>query len=175
MFGLYSDKFITLEKKWEIWIGKQLRFYIESEHTNYINIPAKYREFGMWLINDIKNTVPIIHMFSKRWIPNLWQSEEECLSFMRSPEEILYIIQYVHSKYFDILDLNLCNVIEKFICYFTKDLLKKNNKYITHSLQYYVNVNIHKLNKRKNMGALCLNRIRGFDGNIHKHILTFLN
>ena len=147
-----SYKFITLEKNWELWIGQQLRQYIEQTHVNYFNIPVKYRE-----------------------TETLWQSEEELLSFMTTPEEMLYIIQYVQDKCRYRIDLNLCNIIEKFTFYFTKDLLIKENKYVTHSLQYYINVNMSRLKHRKKMGALCLNRIRGFDANINQHILGFLN
>ena len=171
---LYCDKFVTLEKKWDIWLGKQLRFYIESEHTRYLTIPASNRETDLWLIANVNNSDPLIHNFSKRWIPTLWQSEEDCLSFMKSPEEMLYIIQYVEDRYMHRMNLNLCNVIEKFSYYFTIDLLEKENKYITHSLQYYINVNMSRLKQRKRMGALCLNRIRGFDGNINQTILKFL-
>jgi hypothetical protein len=170
-----SYKFITLEKNWELWIGQQLRQYIEQTHVNYFNIPVKYRETEIWLITDVQNTTPLLHIFSKRWISTLWQSEEELLSFMKTAEEMLYIIQYVQDKCRYRIDLNLCNIIEKFTFYFTKDLLIKENKYVTHSLQYYINVNMSRLKHRKKMGALCLNRIRGFDANINQHILGFLN
>ena len=175
MIGPNSYKFITLEQKWEIWLGKQLRFYIESEHDRYLTIPAKNRETAIWLIKDVTKSEPLIHNFSKRWIPTLWQSEEDCLSFMKSSAEMLYIIQYVQDRYRYRMNLNMCNVIEKFSYYFTIDLLEKENKYVTHSLQYYINVNMSRLKNRKKMGALCLNRIRGFDGNIIQYVIAFLN
>jgi hypothetical protein len=173
MIGLNTYKFITLEKNWELWIGQQLRQYIQQIHVSYFNLPSQYRETNVWLITDVQNTAPLIQSFSKRWITTLWQTEEELLSFVKTPEEMLYIIQYLQDKYvFDFM--NLCNIIEKFICYFTKDLLLKENKYVTHSLQYYINVNMSRLKYRKMMGALCLNRIRGFDENINQHIIGFL-
>lgn len=173
MFELNSDKFKTLEKKWEKWIGKQLRLFIESLHKDYLIIYAIYREDHIWLIRNVQHSELIIQKFCNLWIHTLWQLEKDCLKIIQTPEEMLYILQYVQKKYYA-MDLNGCNVIKQFIYYFTKDLLVKNNTYITHSLQYFINVNMDRLKKRKNISIMYLYRIHGFDGNIIQHISNYL-
>jgi hypothetical protein len=174
MFELNSDKFKILENKWEKWIGKQLRYFIETLHKDYLLIYGIYREDHIWLIKNVQHSELIIQQFCNRWIPTLWYSEKDCLTFIQTPEEMLYILQYVQQKYYYAMDLDGCNVIKQFIYYFTKDLLIKNNTYITHSLQYFINVNMDRLKKRKKISMVYLRRIHGFDENIIQHISDFL-
>ena len=173
MFELDSDEFIILEHKWEKWIGKQLRSFIDSLHKEYLLIYPKYREEQIWLIRNVQHSKLVIQQFCKVWIPTLCYSETDCLKMIETPQEMLYIIQYVQQKYYT-LELNGRNVIKHFIRYFTIDLLRKENEYVTHSLQYFIRVNMDRLKERKKMGALCLNRIHGLDGNILDNILYFL-
>ena len=174
MFELNSDKFIVLENKWEKWIGKQLRSFVESLHESYLLIYDKYREGDIWLIRNVQHSELVIQQFCKLWLPKLWHSEKECLTNIQTPQEMLYIMQYVQQKYYYALDLNGCNVIKHFIHYFTIDLLRKENKYVTHSLQYFINVNMDILKKRKEISIFYLRRIHGFDENIIQQISNFL-
>ena len=63
MFELNSYTFIVLENKWEKWIGKQLRSFVESLHESYLLIYDKYREGDIWLIRNVQHSELVIQQF----------------------------------------------------------------------------------------------------------------
>ena len=86
----------------------------------------------------------------------------------------MYILQYVQEKQHCLFNFELYRVMKKFIYYITIDLIKKQNTHVRKPFIWFVSLNKERLKERRIVGAMCLNRISGFDANINTHIIQFL-
>lgn len=176
MVGLYTEDFNFLEIRWKDWISNELYHYIINyNHDNYLKIKPSERESNIWIIVTIHDTmiITLLNSFCIYCIRNYMNTEENCLTLITTPKEMFYIIKYVKTKSYPIIDI-LTVIMNTFIRNFIVDLVLKNNIQIVQVLNIFININTRRLKERRMIGALCLNRIPGFDQNINTHIIQFL-
>ena len=178
MFELYTEQFNYLEQKWEHWIKVHIYDYItEFVHDGYYDISPNNKEKSVWIIDTISPELydPIIKQFIEFSLPSITDNEDDIwLEYITTPKEFLYILQYVQEKQHCLFNFELYRVMKKFIYYLTIDLIKKQNIYVLEPFIWVVRVNKERLKERRIVGAMCLNRISGFDANINTHIIQFL-
>jgi hypothetical protein len=173
----YEKEFIYLEIKWETWIGKKLNYYFSNIlHHEYKVITPNKREEYIWvtkIINDYTFEKYFMLLFSEYCIENM-NILNDSSTVIESTKEMLYIIKFVHSKTCYNSNYTLEHIMYTFIFYFTLDLIRKKNKYVITQINNFIHKNMNKIRERRIIGAMCLNRIPGFDNNINSSIIQYL-